>query len=216
MHHPSEMTPRAYDMSNRERTREEVRARILEATLELHTERGILGTSWRDIAERADVAVTTVYNHFPSLDELVPACGDLLMARLRPPGPDDAADVVGSARSLEDRVRRAAVALFDFYERGGAHLDVFPGERDLPAMQEWEAYQRATVEAFAREALGRREVGANAVGLVSALLDLTTFRSFERRGFGAAVAADAVAAAAVRVVERDRAPSRATGGRSGR
>ena len=78
------MTPRRYDMSNRSKARDESRQRILDATIQLHTERGILGTSWRDIAERADVAVTTVYNHFPSLDELVPACGELLMQRLRP------------------------------------------------------------------------------------------------------------------------------------
>lgn len=198
-------------MSTREKAREELRGRILEATIDLHTRQGILGTSWRDIAERADVAVATVYNHFPSLDELVPACGDLLMSRLRPPGPEDAAAAVGEG-SIEDRVRRAATTLFGFYERGGAHLDVFPGERELPAIQEWEVHQRATVEAFAREALGGRKVGANAVRLVSAFLDLSTYRSFERRGIGVGTAADAVAAAAACVM--DRGP-RAMRGRSG-
>lgn len=210
------MTPRAYDMSTRTKTTQDLRQRIVDATIELHAEQGIVATSWREIAERADVAVATVYNHFPSLDELVPACGDRLMDRLRPPGPGDAVAAVGSGRSLGDRVRRAAEVLFAFYERGGAHLDVFPGERELPAIREWEAHLSATVEAFAREALGRRKVGANAVGLVSALLDLPTFRSFERRGFGAAAAAHAVGAAAVRVVERDRAPSGAASGRSAR
>ena len=156
----------------------------MDATIELHTEQGIAGTSWRDIAERADVAVATVYNHFPSLDELVPACGEQLMERLHPPSPADAADVIGDATTVEDRFGRVGVELYSFYERGGAHLDLFPGERELPAMQEWESYQRATVEAFVRAALRGHRPSAATVRLICAFYDLTTFRSLQARGFG--------------------------------
>jgi AcrR family transcriptional regulator len=195
------MTPRRYDMSTRAQARDELRRRILDATIELHTERGVLGTSWRDIAERADVAVTTVYNHFPSLDELVPACGELLMQRLRPPSPADAALVVGDATSFEERLERIGVELFGFYERGGAHLDVFPGERELPAMAEWEAYQRSTVEGFVRQAAKGRRLGAPAIQLVSAFFDLPTFRALQSRGLDAGTAAATMARAAVCVIE---------------
>lgn len=197
------MAPREYDMTTRARAREELRQRILSATLELHTEKGILGTSWKDIADRADVAVATVYNHFPSLDELVPACGDLLMERLRPPGLADAADVVGDAGTTGERLERAARELFDFYERGGAHLDVFPGERDLRSIREWEAYQRATVEAFVRAALAGTRPRPRTVQLVSAFFDLMTFRSLQSRGFDARTAATTMARAAECVLERD-------------
>jgi AcrR family transcriptional regulator len=189
-------------MTTRERAREETRRRIVAATLELHAEKGILGTSWRDIAERADVAVATVYNHFASLDELVPACGEMLMARLLPPAPEDAASVIGDAREVPARLERIARELFSFYQRGGPHLEVFPGERELPAMQEWEAYQRATVEAFVRAALGPRRRSERTVQMVAALFDLGTFRSLERRGVGLDQAVATMAGAAVCALEQ--------------
>jgi len=180
-------------MSRRAEATQALRRRIVDATIELHSEQGIVGTSWRDIAERADVAVATVYNHFPSLDELVPACGEQLMARLHPPSPADAADVIGDAATVEDRFGRVGVELYSFYERGGAHLDVFPGERELPAMQEWESDQRATVEAFVRAALQGHRPSASTVRLICAFYDLTTYRSLQARGFDAKAAASSVA-----------------------
>ena len=72
-------------MTRRAAARNHTRERIVEATAKLHGERGVLGTSWQDIAREADVSVSTVYAHFPSLDELLPACGQLVMSRVRPP-----------------------------------------------------------------------------------------------------------------------------------
>ena len=100
------MTPRKYDMGKRRATVEETRQRILEATLALHSEKGIFGTSWQDIAQRADVSVGTVYKHFPSLDELVPACGELMYAITRPPSLEDAPQIFAGASSLEERLAR--------------------------------------------------------------------------------------------------------------
>lgn len=42
------------------------RERILEATMELATEGGFHGVQMRDVAERADVALGTLYRYFPS------------------------------------------------------------------------------------------------------------------------------------------------------
>ena len=61
-------------MSLRSAAVAQTRRRIIDATRALHTERGIAATSWDDIAARAGVGVGTVYRHFPTLDELVPAC----------------------------------------------------------------------------------------------------------------------------------------------
>jgi AcrR family transcriptional regulator len=71
-------------MEKRKAAVEETRRRIVEAKLALHSEKDMFDTSWKDIAERADVSVATVYKHFPSLDELVPACGALIMAITAP------------------------------------------------------------------------------------------------------------------------------------
>ena len=54
------MSPRKYSMDKRKAAVEETRQRILEATLALHAEKGIFGTSWQDIAKRADVSVATL------------------------------------------------------------------------------------------------------------------------------------------------------------
>ena len=47
-----------------------------------HAEQGIAAPSIHDVARRADVALGTVYRHFPTLEELVGACGKLTFERL--------------------------------------------------------------------------------------------------------------------------------------
>jgi AcrR family transcriptional regulator len=176
------MAPRKYEMGKRRAAVEETRRRILEATLALHSEKGIFGTSWQDIAREADVSVGTVYKHFPSLDELVPACGELMYDITRPPSPEDAARIFAGARSLEERLGRLISELFDFYERGARYIETDFRERQLPEVREWEAYMRATVEGLVREALGPVEPDEDTVAAASALLDFTTFKSFLDRG----------------------------------
>jgi len=161
---------------------EETRRRILEATLALHSEKGILGTSWQDIARRADVSVGTVYKHFPSLDELVPACGELMYAITRPPSLEDTPEIFAGVHSLEERLGRLIAELFDFYERGAPYIETDFQERRLPMVQEWEAHMRATIAGLAREALQPVGPDEETVGAVSALLDFSTFKSFMDRG----------------------------------
>jgi AcrR family transcriptional regulator len=168
-------------MGKRKAAVEETRRRILEATLALHSEKGIFGTSWQDIAKRADVSVGTVYKHFPSLDELVPACGELMYAITRPPSLEDAPRIFAGASSLEERLERLVSELFDFYERGAPYIEPDIQERQLPAAQEWEAYMRATIAGLVREALQPVGPDEYTVGAVSALLDFTTFKSFLER-----------------------------------
>ena len=194
--------PRKYDMSRRAVAREETRRRIVEATAKLHGERGVFGTSWRDIAEEADVSVATVYSHFPSLDQLLPACGQLVMERARPPSPESAGEVVGDTDDLRERLARVASELFGFYERGGAHLEVDARERELPGMREWEESQRATVLAFVREAL-RGRAGARTARVASAFFDLATYRALRIRGVSQDKAAETVAEAVACLVERE-------------
>ena len=173
----------------------------MEATAKLHGERGVFGTSWRDIAEEADVSVATVYSHFPSLDELLPACGQLVMERARPPAREAASEVVGDARDLRERLVRVARELFGFYERGGPHLEVDARERELPGMREWEESQRATVLAFVREAL-RGHADARKARIVSAFFDLATYKALRIRGVSPNKAAETVAEIAACLVER--------------
>ena len=169
-------------MDKRRAAVEETRQRILEATLALHSEKGIFGTSWQDIAQRADVSVGTVYKHFPSLDELVPACGELMFAITRPPSLEDAPQIFAGAHSLEERLERLISELFDFYERGASYIETDFQERQLAAVQEWEAYWRVTIEGLACEALSPVGPDERTVRAVGALLDFYVFKSFSERG----------------------------------
>ena len=172
------MNPRKYSMDKRRAATEQTRRRILEATLALHSEKGIFGTSWQDIAKRADVSVGTVYKHFPSLDELVPACGELMYAITRPPSLEDGPRIFAEAHSLEERVGRLVEELFAFYERGASYIETDFQERRLPEVQEWESHMRSTIEGLVREALLPAGPDEGTVRAASALLDFSTFKSF--------------------------------------
>src|SRR5690606_1335960 len=80
--------PRRYDRRNRDAAKARTRERIVAAIVELHAERGARNTSYADIAARADVAIPTVYKHFPSLEVLFNACVGHVSERAPPLGPD--------------------------------------------------------------------------------------------------------------------------------
>ena len=158
-------------MGKRKAAVEETRRRILEATLALHSEKGIFGTSWQDIAKHADVSVGTVYKHFPSLDELVPACGELIFAISRPPSLEEAPQIFADTHSLEERIGCLVSEFYDFYERGEPYLEIDIQSRKLPAVQEWLAHMRATREGFAHDALRPLEPDEDTVRALGALID---------------------------------------------
>jgi AcrR family transcriptional regulator len=184
-------------MSRRAAGRNETRNRIVEATAKLHGELGVLGTTWQDIAREADVSVSTVYAHFPSLDELLPACGQLVMSRVRPPTAADAGEIIGDAHGSRERLLRVARALFSFYERGGPHIEVDIRERQLPGMREWEESQRTTVAALVRAALVDEAPTAASVRLISAFFDLPTYKALRTRGVSTKRAAETAAEVAL-------------------
>ena len=176
------MSPRRYDMTRKRSIAAETRRRIVDATLKLHGERGIFGTTWADIAGEADVAIGTVYRYFPSLDELVPACGELLMERTGPPRPEDIEAILGDAVGPMSRLKRVADALFGFYARAGRYLEADLRERELPAVREWEEYLRGLVEGFVRGALAGVPTNPDVVGRLCFLFDVPTLAAMRVRG----------------------------------
>lgn len=180
------MTPRKYTKTKREASSEAIRQRILESTLALHSQKGIFGTSWKDIATHADVSLATVYNYFPSLDELVPACGELMYAIAQPPSLETADEFFAGAETLEERVAQLLKTLFDFYERGEPYLDVDHQERTLESVQEWETYLKELIDGLTRIALKPVKPNKRTVDAVGALLDVPVYLSFRRRGMSRA------------------------------
>ena len=101
------MTPRKYELSERAESREATKQRIVEATIALHREQGVVATSYRHVAERADVGIGTVYRHFPTLDDLVMACGGRLLEITKPPTVEAFTGVRSRRARLARKSRRA-------------------------------------------------------------------------------------------------------------
>lgn len=145
------MSPRRYQMQARSQAMAETRARIVRAATELHTERGILATSWEEIAERAGVAPATVYRHFPSLVELIPACARSVFDVVAQPTLEEAGakfeHLSSPAERLEFFIRESCVC----YAAGEGWLHAARRERDLiPAVGEAVGLQERALQTFVR------------------------------------------------------------------
>lgn len=103
------MAPRAYNNETRQQQQEELKQRVAEAAARLHAERGVLATSYAEIAQAAGISLPTMYKHFPDLGQLVRACSGHVASKA-PPFPADeilaAADLPSAAHELVDAMDR--------------------------------------------------------------------------------------------------------------
>src|SRR5687767_1156226 len=137
------MPPRRYRMEARQAARDEMRRKIVEATMALHTDQGILATSWEDIAKKADVALATVYRYFPTIDELVQGCGALVIETIRPPRPEDAPSLFEGAADMAERLRRLASEFCALYDRAEKPFVAVRRDCDkIPRLQQFVDGQR--------------------------------------------------------------------------
>ena len=82
------MKTRAYNIETRRKQQDELKARIVAATVELHAAKGGIATSYADIAKHAGVSLPTVYKHFPTQHELLQGCTSHVITKA-PPFPAD-------------------------------------------------------------------------------------------------------------------------------
>jgi AcrR family transcriptional regulator len=89
-------------LERREREKEEVRRKILDAARDLFAAEGYERVTMRRIAEAIEYSPTTIYNHFEDKDDLVKALCDedfaALLGAVRPPAPTD--DAVETIRQI--------------------------------------------------------------------------------------------------------------------
>ena len=78
---------RRYELKQRAQRQADTRRRIVEATVALHAERGLVATQVTDIAQRAGVDRVTVYRHFPDPASLFKACAAHYYQAHPPPDP---------------------------------------------------------------------------------------------------------------------------------
>ena len=186
---------RPYELKARAERQAQTRARIVDATVELHEEIGPARTTVADIARRAGVTRLTVYNHFPQDGELFAACQGEFLNRHPPP------DLSG-ALALEDpreRVRAALCALYAGYRvREPMTSNVLRDRSALPALDELLArtgdmHMAGLADALAAGFGARGERAARLHAVVALALDFWTWQRLERDGLGDADAAELMA-----------------------
>jgi AcrR family transcriptional regulator len=186
---------RKYELKARAESQRETRERIAAAAAELHEEIGVARTTVAEIARRAGVQRLTVYNHFPDLERLLPACsahyGSLH------PQPD-----VAPAFALEDpvdRVRAVLDALYGWYRENRRMLTSVQGDRS--SVPELDRFCKANADRRQAEladalaggfgARGRRATRIRA--LLGLALDFWTWRRLDGEGLDDAAAAGLMA-----------------------
>lgn len=181
--------PRRYRSTRRAQAVEETRRRILLATMELHGEQGILATSWEDIARRAGVALATVYRHFPTLGELVPACGALAEQFIQPPRPELAETLFAGVDDVAERVGLVAAELCAFYGRGAVALATARREGHLvEPLGAWARELDRTRETLVAAALAPAAPDERTARVAAALTGFPVWQALTEGGVAAAEA----------------------------
>jgi AcrR family transcriptional regulator len=182
------MSPRRYRMTQRAASAEDTRRRIVEATFALHVEKGVAATTFRDISERADVGIGTIYQHFPSYEHVIEACGMHAFTVMRPPHED----IFEGTRGIEQRVRLLVRELFALYQR----FPVFGRIRD--ERHQFEAIERAMMseEQNRRTLIAAAFRGARASersrALAFSMLDVDVYQSLRHCGIEHDAAVDEI------------------------
>ena len=148
------MSPRRYSTQKREEGFAATRRAIVEAAKSLHAERGVMATSWQDIAERAAMSPVTVYRHFRSLTELIPACAQSFVESVAPITEDEARAAFAELASASERLERLVRDDCHCYQRGRGWFHAAMRESDLiPELGLVVSSQQQTLRTLIRTAL---------------------------------------------------------------
>ena len=151
---------RSYSMDNRALATAAVRQRIVEAALDALAAAPQGDITLADVAVRADLALRTLYNHFPSRDELLTAAfdhhGSLSRAAVRAVSAPDAGP--------DEQLRHLIGAYYSRYTEMGPRLTSLLGLRGFPALAE----QVREIRAWRREVLGHVISAARDANLLAA------------------------------------------------
>jgi AcrR family transcriptional regulator len=188
---------RKYELKARAESQRATRARIAKVTAELHEEKGVARTTVAEIARRAGVTRLTVYNHFPELSDLLPACA-AHYERLHPAPEFETALALGDPR---ERVHGVLTLLYAWYrETESMYGNLMSDRASVPELDRFLEQNLDRMLAELAEELagafalrGRRAERLRA--LVRLALDFWTWRRLTSEGVDDATAADVMASA---------------------
>jgi len=176
--------PRRYRMATRERAVQETRQRIIDAAISLHAQRGVIATNWEEIAEGAGVSTATVYRHFPSLGELVPACARTAFeAGASLPTPAQAAAAFAGLTRPAPRIERLIRESCRCYELGAGWLAAARRDaKSVPALDRAVRLQDRVLGVLIQTALGDAFVDAQTMSVIKALIDFPFWKALTDAG----------------------------------
>jgi AcrR family transcriptional regulator len=169
------MAPRAYNNETRQQQQEQLKQRIAEAAARLHAERGVLATSYAEIAQAAGVSLPTMYKHFPDLGELERACSGHVTAQ----APAFPTDEVLAAPDL----RTAALVLVEATDRLHAYFEPWKSWREanrIPVIAESAAQQRGRMVQLCEALMARHGVDGPRPELAALWESLLDFELWHR------------------------------------
>jgi AcrR family transcriptional regulator len=188
---------RKYQLKARAESQRETRDRIARVAAELHEEKGVAQTTVAEIARRAEVTRLTVYNHFPQLSDLIPACSAHYMG-LHPFPDFDGGLAPGDPG---ERVRAALARVYGWYREVEPMFGKLYSDR--ASVPELDQYMERDFDPLLAElagtlgasfgARGRRAKRLTALTRLS--LDFWTWRRLRDEGFDDEAAADLMAGA---------------------
>jgi AcrR family transcriptional regulator len=185
------MSPRRYRMAARAASVVQTRERIMEAAKILHAEKGVLATSWEEIAERAQVAPATVYRHFPSLAQLIPACARSVFDVIKPPTLQEASVKFAHLDTASARLEYLTRESFHCYERGAGWLHAARRESHLiPALADALQVQHQSLLVLVQAALGGVRPSEPTMVLLKTFSDFPFWESLIEMGMRPKAAAD--------------------------
>ena len=182
------MARRAYQLKRRAESAEETRRRLVQATFELHGEQGIAATTMKQIADRAGVGMGTVYHHFPTLDDTINACGQMVMATYPPP----TEAILAGVPTMKERLARLARALFAHLDQVGFELVRFDRDR-MPIVRRFVDEEMAHRIELTRAALAPFAIDRDQIHVAAALLDIGVCRALQGVGLTLDQAAETIA-----------------------
>ena len=185
--------PRRYRMTSRKAAVEQTRAAIVKAAKTLHTYQGIQRTSYVEIAQKAGVAQATVYRHFPSLADLIPACAGSIEV-LQPITPQEAGELFrGHGYHPPERLAFIVSGTCDCYKREAGWLQAALREGDLlPAVSDAIQQQQRSLKTLVRAALDQADVSDHHVQVLAALLNFPFWKSLRDMGLSSTEATSQV------------------------
>lgn len=93
--------------------RPEVRQRLEDAVLEIFSESDFHQANIRDVAKKAGISFSTIYNHYGSKERLLFSVVDVWLGRLT----DRISDHLHGIEELKEKVRKVLWLQLDYYER---------------------------------------------------------------------------------------------------